>query len=104
MQGSRFWWQWIIANSLGELAGLGAVAALGYAVVSQLGEPQGAVQSIAMAVLFTVFGAIEGLVVGWAQERVLRPRLPALTGWIAASPPVNLALISPGRSANEPPP
>lgn len=85
MQGPRFWWQWIIANGLDELAGLGAVAALGYAVVSQLGEPQGAVQSIAMAVLFTVFGAIEGLVVGWAQERVLRPRLPALTGWIRAT-------------------
>jgi hypothetical protein len=81
----RFWWQWIVANSLAELLGLGIVVAIGFEVTSHLGEPQDAAQAIAIALLFVSLGAIEGFVVGWAQNRVLRPKLPALDGWTGAT-------------------
>lgn len=81
----RFWWQWIAANSLAELLGLGGVALAGWGVVRWLGEPVGWAPSLAFAGLFVLLGAFEGLVVGAMQARVLRQRLPGLTGWVRAS-------------------
>jgi hypothetical protein len=82
---SRFWWRWVAANSLAELTGLGTVAALGYVIASQVGEPHGTLQVMAFATVFILLGAFEGLVVGWAQANVLRPRLPKLHGWVRAT-------------------
>ena len=82
---SQFWWHWIAANSLAELLGLGTVAALGYAIASRVREPHGVFQAIAFASVFVLLGAFEGLVVGWAQAKVLKLRLPGLTGWVRAT-------------------
>lgn len=81
----KFWWQWIAANSLAELLGLGTVAILGFLVITQFGEPHGLVQSLGYAVLFIILGGLEGLVVGAAQARILRRRLPSLQGWVRAT-------------------
>lgn len=80
-----FWSQWVIANALGELVGLGAVAAAGYILISTVGEPQGISQVLIMALFFVVVGSFEGCVLGYAQAKVLALRVPALEGWIKAT-------------------
>ena len=42
---NQFWWRWVAANSLAELLGLGTVAALGYVIVGNVGEPRGISQA-----------------------------------------------------------
>lgn len=81
----KFWWQWIAANSLAELIGLGSISLLGYSVVTLFGEPHGFSHALVFAVIFILSGALEGLVVGYAQAQVLRLRLPQLHGWIRAT-------------------
>jgi len=85
MPNYAFWWRWVAANSLAELLGLGTVAALGYAIVVKAGEPRGISQAFALASVFILLGALEGVVVGWAQACVLKLRLPKLRGWVRAS-------------------
>jgi hypothetical protein len=80
-----FWWRWVVANGLAEFLGLGTVAALGFLIVKRFGEPHGASQALAFAAVFVLLGAFEGLIVGLAQDRVLRRRLPELRGWVGAS-------------------
>jgi hypothetical protein len=82
---TRFWLEWIFANAWAELAGLGAIAALGYFVAKQLGEPSDVATALISATLFIVLGGIEGLVIGVAQNQVLRQALPQLTGWVQAT-------------------
>lgn len=79
-----FWARWIAANSLAEFIGLGAIATIAYGLVALLGEPVGS-KAIVFALGLVVLGAFEGLVVGWAQFRVLKTRLAELQGWIAAT-------------------
>lgn len=81
----KFWWQWVAANSIAELLGLGTVAIVGFLAAKQFGEPHGLGQSLSYAVLFVMLGAFEGLVVGLAQARVLLQRRPALQGWVGAT-------------------
>ena len=81
----KFWRQWIAANGLAELLGLGTVAILGFLVITQFGEPKGLGQTFGYALLFILFGGFEGLVVGVLQARILRHRLPALQGWVWAT-------------------
>jgi len=83
--GTTFWWRWVIANCLGELLGLGAVAAAGYTLVEFFGEPAGVGPALLWAGTMIALGAVEGLVVGWAQARVLRERIHDLHGWITAT-------------------
>jgi len=80
-----FWWRWVVANSVAELLGLGTAAAVGFLLVARLGEPHGLRHALAVDAAFIVLGAFEGLVVGVAQERVLRPQLPELRGWVRAT-------------------
>ena len=81
----KFWWQWIAANGIAELLGLGTVAIVGFLAARQFGEPHGLRESLTYAVLFVMLGAFEGLVVGVAQAKVLLQRLPALQGWVSAT-------------------
>lgn len=82
---NAFWWRWIAANALAELIGLGAVALAGFLVSQRMGEPSTAAQAAGLVALFVALGAFEGAVVGVAQRRVLRARLPALKGWVGAT-------------------
>jgi hypothetical protein len=76
-----------MANAIGELIGLGCAAALGAAVISNIGDTESTVGSIVVAVVMITGGIFEGVVVGFSQWRVLRHHLPRLTGrlWIAAT-------------------
>lgn len=81
----KFWRRWILANALGELVGLGSVAALGFVIVQRAGEPVNPAQALAFAALFILLGAFEGAVVGVAQRQVLRTLLPSVRGWVLAT-------------------
>jgi len=84
-RGIAFWSRWVLANFLGELAGLGIVGVAGYGAVQVFGEPTSATQLIGFAVLAVGLGAVEGGIVGYAQHVVLRRRLPQLRGWVPAT-------------------
>jgi hypothetical protein len=82
---SKFWWQWIAANAVAELIGLGTVAVIGFLIFRHVTEPTSTVQALVFASVFITLGAFEGLIVGYAQGAVLRTRLPALRGWVRAT-------------------
>jgi len=75
----------VSANAIAELAGLGTVAALGFMLFKQAGEPDNAVHAIVFAAVFVMLGAIEGAIVGIIQRAVLVTRLPTLKGWVRAT-------------------
>jgi hypothetical protein len=54
-------------------------------VISQYGEPAGFITSLIFAGLFVLLGGIEGLIVGFAQAKVLSPWVPSLRGWVQAT-------------------
>ncbi len=82
---TRLWLPWIFANAWAELAGLGAVAGVGYLVASRVGEPSSTFAAFALAATFVGLGAMEGFVVGVAQNQVLLKALPAVSGWVRAT-------------------
>jgi hypothetical protein len=82
---NSFWQRWVVANALGELLGLGTVAAVGFFVFQRLGEPADVPQALIFAGAFTLLGAFEGLVIGLAQRHVLRTLLPSIKGWVRAT-------------------
>jgi hypothetical protein len=74
------WWQWILANALGELVGLGATFAIGFGLFSDLSDTPGVGAALLSAGLMTTTGVLEGGVVGFAQWLVLRKAIPGM-GW-----------------------
>lgn len=82
---NEFWLRWVVANAVGELVGLGAVAAAGFLLFRFAGEPKNIAQTLAFVAAFIVLGAFEGLVIGLAQRRVLRMLLPTVRGWVFAT-------------------
>lgn len=114
------WRRWIIANSLGELVGLGATLALGTTLFSGVAEMQGVGPALLTAFLMTATGALEGIIVGWAQWSVLRYAITGITrrtwivativggvlAWMLGSIPMTIAGLSSGSAssvAEEPP-
>ncbi len=84
------WWiwrQWVVANSVGELLGLGISAAIGLGVVALLSWWLGTLSPVLFALIIVMAGVIEGAIVGVAQWTVLRQRLPDLprTQWVRAT-------------------
>jgi hypothetical protein len=88
------WLQWVAANSLAELIGLGSTFAVGVLIIIQMGETQTLLGTIGMIILMTSSGAIEGFVVGLAQWLVLQRPFQQLSqrSWILAT--VTGALIA----------
>jgi len=82
---NKFWQRWVMANALGELVGLGAVAAIGLIVFQRAGEPADVAQALAFAATFVLLGGLEGAVIGLAQRRVLLTLLPSVRGWVFAT-------------------
>jgi hypothetical protein len=72
------WWQWILANALGELVGLGATFAIGFGLFSDLSDTPGVGAALLSAGLMTTTGVLEGGVVGFAQWLVLRKAIPGM--------------------------
>jgi hypothetical protein len=90
---SRNWWnwklwlQWVMANVTGEVLGLGLVGAVATAMVLTIGEPEAAIVTLMMAGMMIAAGALEGVIVGFAQWLVLRRRIHRLRRreWVAAT-------------------
>lgn len=77
---------WIAANALGEVLGLGLAALIAIAVAQSQAVPPAA-EILAVTAAFLAIGAYEGAIVGVAQWLVLRRLLPSLRAksWIAAT-------------------
>jgi hypothetical protein len=81
------WRQWVAVNSLAELIGLGSTFAVGVLIFVLLEESTTLLGTIAMILLMTSSGAIEGFVVGLAQWLVLRRSFHQISqrSWILAT-------------------
>jgi hypothetical protein len=112
------WRQWIMANAIGELIGLGCAAALGAAVISNVSDTESTVGVVVVAVVMITGGVFEGIVVGSAQWRVLRHHLPRVAGrlwvvstaagaciaWMIGMIPSTLMSIQSNAASSSPPP
>lgn len=79
-----FWWQWVVANCVAEMVGLGASAlAAGLLLFGPLSE-QIVLRAVGVVIIST---ALEGSTVGVAQWWVLHRRLRSLpaAAWIGAT-------------------
>jgi hypothetical protein len=85
--GWPLWRRWVIANAVGELVGLGAVAMAGAALLQLFAATLTSFASLAGAGVMILLGTCEGLIVGLAQWLVLRRPFPALSrrAWVLAS-------------------
>ena len=83
----NLWGKWILANSLGELLGLGATFAIGIGLFSGLAETPGPAAALVTVGLMAATGVLEGAIVGLAQWWVLRDAIPRLTrrAWVWAT-------------------
>lgn len=109
-----FYFAWVVANAWTEALGLSATLLIGGMLAPQF-EGAGASTVLLGAALAVILGAcLEGVVVGYAQARVLARRLPALvpSRWIFATaigaalawllgmvPSTTLALLDTGDAA-----
>jgi hypothetical protein len=81
------WGRWVAANSLAELVGLGTTFLLGATLFAGIAAAEGTAAALLTALLMTVTGAFEGLIVGLAQWSVLRRALPSVgrRAWVGAT-------------------
>lgn len=82
------WGRWVIANAVGEGIGLGGSFLVGAGIVSVLGAQLGPWADVGAALLAVALGTFfEGVIVGYAQWRVLRGPLPAVSraSWVWAT-------------------
>lgn len=116
----RVYRRWILANAWSEAAGLGSTLLLGRMAAAFLDRhpgPAAILAGAAAAILAGIF--LEGVLVGWAQARVLRAVLPRFAGprWIRATalgagvawllgmiPSTVMALLAPPDAAGASPP
>lgn len=80
------WSRWVIANSLGEVLGLGIAGGLGVALFSLLSAVL-SVPAVATAIAMVLGGTLEGALVGVAQWVVLHRYIPRLPWrqWVLAT-------------------
>ena len=84
----EFYRRWILANGWSEAVGLGTTFALGSLLGPHLDRIAGLVAALLAALVAVLFGTLlEGVLVGVAQEAVLRPRLPSIPkrAWVLAT-------------------
>lgn len=77
-----FYRWWILANGWAEAAGLGTTFLVGRMLSPQLESATGVAAVLGVAMLAVILGTLlEGILVGAAQERVLRQRVSCLRRW-----------------------
>ncbi|NJN55509.1 MAG: hypothetical protein HC804_12590 [Anaerolineae bacterium] len=82
----HIWRQWVAANSLAEVIGLGGSALIGALLFQWLGET--AVSTLILAVVMILCGTfMEGVLVGLLQWHVLQRPFPSMsrTSWVRAT-------------------
>lgn len=82
--GWPLWWRWTLATATGELLGFAVPALVAPLVVSALGALPEAPRALALLPLVALAGVVEGAVLGYAQWRVLRRTLAAISAraWV----------------------
>ena len=84
----RFYLAWIVANAVSEAVGLGTTFAIGFTLAPIIERLSGVASTLLAVLLAVVLGTLlEGVVVGAAQESVLRPFLSRLRrgSWVVAT-------------------
>lgn len=83
---SHLWRNWIAANAVGELLGLGVAVAITVGVARAHALPPAA-EILVVTAAFLVIGVYEGAIVGAAQWLVLRRVLPSVGAkqWVVAT-------------------
>lgn len=71
--------RWGLANTAGEVLGLGGTGLLGWVVVGRAGEPSVVSAVLAGFAVAVLSGVVEATVVGLLQHRALVPWVPRLT-------------------------
>lgn len=71
--------RWVLANTVGEVLGLGGTGILAWLLVGRSGEPSAVGAVLGAFVVAVLCGAVEATVVGLLQHRAVHPWLPALT-------------------------
>jgi hypothetical protein len=77
--------RWVVANGWAETVGLGTTLVLAWTLAPWFGRDASATAIVAAAAAATLLGTLlEGVVVGTAQERVLRQYLPEMSprSWV----------------------
>lgn len=114
------WLRWVLANSLGEMVGLGSTFAVGVGLFAGLADSPGVLPAILSALLMTSSGLVEGFIVGTVQGWAMHPAIPrlgrrawvvatilgAVVAWFLGSIPMTIASLSASGSqpaAQEPP-
>lgn len=84
---ASLWRRWMLANGVAEAAGLGATLALDAVILSTLDLQSNPLRLLLGIVMITVTGALEGVIVGVLQWRVLRTPFPQVTrrSWLTAT-------------------
>lgn len=116
MKDGNFYIRWVLANGWAEAVGLGSTFMLGTQLSqgeSDITEPAGVIILAVVAILLGI--VLEGIIVGFAQGRVLHRRVPdiRLKTWILATAAgaglawmigmIPSTLMSLSRSADAPP-
>jgi hypothetical protein len=113
----RLWRWWVLANTIGEVIGIGAATAIGVALARIIETTMGAFAGLAMAGVMIAVGTFEGVVVGVAQWLVLRRPIPnmsrrawlfataigAFVAWTLGMIPSTVMSMSSAPSASSPP-
>jgi hypothetical protein len=81
------WLQWVGANSVAEVLGLGATLAIDFVILWRVAAAQNLLASVAGILLVSASGAMEGVVVGLLQWSVLRHSFPGISrrAWVTAT-------------------
>lgn len=81
------WGRWVLANTVGEVIGIGLAAGVGVTLVWALEPMVGTPGVLAGAGVMVVAGTLEGLAVGLAQGTVLRGQIKVmrLRAWVLAT-------------------
>jgi len=84
----KIYFQWVFANGWSEMAGLGVTAFLGWLMSTRFESDNSLSAIIAGGLIFIVGGTLlEGVLVGYAQGRVIKNRIPGLPlqNWVIAT-------------------
>ena len=76
----NIWFQWILANAIGETVGLGGTLVISALLLLNAQKTMGVLPAAALAVLAGTF--IEGITVGTAQWLVLRRPMKSIRWWV----------------------
>jgi hypothetical protein len=81
------WRRWVLANTIGEVVGLGFAALVGVWFALNYETKQTISTILLMAVMIILAGTFEGIVVGFAQSLVLRRAIRDFKtkGWVIAT-------------------